>query len=290
MSFFAHLSGVCRSGTYVFIFQFLFSVMLSAEQIKPLLPDAESGRFGEWFSVNDGVMGGVSEGGFLITEENTLRFAGILSLENNGGFASIRTRLATDLPASLMGLRLSVRGDGRSYYLDLRNRRQSSATSFRAPLPTRGGEFEEIIVPLSSFEYTRFGRRLNGPPLMPAEIGSIGFTLADSKEGPFRMEIRSIDLVLTDAVEVASNRTPTALIEKAIERGVPLFNGGNEAACRAVYEIACEALLLLPDLPEGVREDIGASLRELPGDRTEAEKAWRLRYAMDRTLVQLAGD
>ena len=46
----------------------------------------------EWQSVNDGVMGGVSEGKFKITEKKTMEFFGTLSLENNGGFASVRTK------------------------------------------------------------------------------------------------------------------------------------------------------------------------------------------------------
>jgi len=39
--------------------------------------------------VNDGVMGGVSDGRFRVTERQTLEFYGTLSLENNGGFASV---------------------------------------------------------------------------------------------------------------------------------------------------------------------------------------------------------
>ena len=41
-----------------------------------------------WQAVNDGVMGGVSDGRFRVTEGQTLEFYGTLSLENNGGFAS----------------------------------------------------------------------------------------------------------------------------------------------------------------------------------------------------------
>lgn len=45
----------------------------------------------EWQTVNDGVMGGVSQGKFKIIDKKTLEFFGTLSLENNGGFASVRT-------------------------------------------------------------------------------------------------------------------------------------------------------------------------------------------------------
>ena len=54
-------------------------------------PDSER----SWTSVNDGVMGGISRGGFKRTEQKTLLFSGELSLENNGGFASIRTKPRT---------------------------------------------------------------------------------------------------------------------------------------------------------------------------------------------------
>jgi len=39
--------------------------------------------------VNDGVMGGVPDGRFRVTERQTLECYGTLSLENNGGFASV---------------------------------------------------------------------------------------------------------------------------------------------------------------------------------------------------------
>ena len=41
----------------------------------------------QWQAVNDGVMGGVSDGRFRITPDKTMEFSGTLSLENNGGFA-----------------------------------------------------------------------------------------------------------------------------------------------------------------------------------------------------------
>ena len=43
-----------------------------------------------WGIVNDGVMGGISQSNIYLNEENNIIFAGNVSLENNGGFASIR--------------------------------------------------------------------------------------------------------------------------------------------------------------------------------------------------------
>lgn len=59
-------------------------------------PDAAQ----QWQAVNDGVMGGISDGRFRITADQTMEFFGTLSLENNGGFASVRSRPADGLLVS----------------------------------------------------------------------------------------------------------------------------------------------------------------------------------------------
>ena len=48
-----------------------------------------------WYSVDDNVMGGISSGRIMINEEGHGLFEGRISLENNGGFSSIRYILET---------------------------------------------------------------------------------------------------------------------------------------------------------------------------------------------------
>src|ERR1700722_15634407 len=72
-----------------------------------------------WQPVNDSVTGGVSDGRFKITDQGTLEFVGTLSLENNGGFPSVRSR-RSDLGLKLDDpLLIQLRGDGREYLLNL---------------------------------------------------------------------------------------------------------------------------------------------------------------------------
>jgi len=74
-----------------------------------------------WNAVNDGVMGGLSRSYLRRTNQETAVFGGTVSLENNGGFASVRSRVpASDLSA-FTGLAVRVRGDGRTYQLRLRS-------------------------------------------------------------------------------------------------------------------------------------------------------------------------
>ena len=44
-----------------------------------------------WQVVNDGVMGGLSEGKLTPNLAGTMMFSGMLSLENNGGFSTFRS-------------------------------------------------------------------------------------------------------------------------------------------------------------------------------------------------------
>lgn len=147
----------------------------------------------EWQAVNDGVMGGVSEGRFKITDAKTMEFFGTLSLANNGGFASVRSKAKKlDLEKGDT-LVVKIRGDGREYTLNLYPNRSRTAFSYRASVQTMKDEWIEVKVPLDEFEATSFGRVVReAGPVKPEEISSVGFLLGDKKAGPFKLEVESI--------------------------------------------------------------------------------------------------
>ena len=147
----------------------------------------------EWQTVNDGVMGGVSEGQFKITDKKTLEFFGTLSLENNGGFASVRTK------AKKLGLEqgdtliVKVRGDGREYLMNLSVPTIRIAYNYRAMLQTKKDEWIEVEMPLDKFEATSFGQVVkNAGPVNPTSVNGLGCMLSDKQAGPFKIEIESI--------------------------------------------------------------------------------------------------
>ncbi|MCU0791751.1 MAG: CIA30 family protein [Opitutaceae bacterium] len=144
----------------------------------------------DWRVVNDDVMGGVSRSDSR-TQDGSLHFHGVLSLENNGGFASVRRRTAPrDLgPATHVVLR--VKGDGRTYRLQLGTSAQfrRSRIAYQAEFATRAGEWIEARVPLASLVPTYRGENLSGPPLDHAGIEEFGFLLADGRAGAFALEV-----------------------------------------------------------------------------------------------------
>jgi monofunctional biosynthetic peptidoglycan transglycosylase len=143
----------------------------------------------QWQTVNDGVMGGRSDGRFRITDNNTMDFYGTLSLENNGGFASLRSRgtnLGLEKGDSLV---VRVRGDGREYSLNLYTPTRRIAFSYRAKFKSKKDDWIEVHVPLDEFVATSFGRVVRNQPLDPTEVNGLGILLGDKKAGPFKLEI-----------------------------------------------------------------------------------------------------
>jgi len=146
-----------------------------------------------WQAVNDDVMGGVSVGKFKITDKKTLEFFGTLSLANNGGFASVRTKkkkLGLEKGDTLV---VKVRGDGREYEMNLYVPTIQIAYSYRAVFQTQKDKWIEIKLPLDKFYATSFGRVVkNAGQVNPTSVNGIGFMLGDKKAGPFKMEIEWI--------------------------------------------------------------------------------------------------
>jgi uncharacterized surface protein with fasciclin (FAS1) repeats len=392
----------------------------------------------QWISVNDGVMGGVSEGSFRITENKTLEFFGTLSLENNGGFTSIRSRPADMQLDGYDTLAVRVKGDGRPYNLNLRTSSGNAAGSYRAAFKTQKNIWQEVRIPFKDFTYTAYGRRIAGTGSLQAnKIQSVGFTLSDKQAGPFLLEVdwiraengtkaviespeiqtqtASADKDIVDTAVAAGNfntlvaavkaaglvdvlkgkgpltvfapndeafaklpqgtvasllkpenrdtliailtyhvlpgevllgdRSPDTLqgqalgistagsfkvnganviasdimasngvihvidtvlmppsktqtakeaaldvIQLAIQRGVPLFNAGQPAACAAIYEVAVESLLKSSTdaLSDNDRSTLRKALVDMREDQSPSEQAWTLRRALDRVSQSLS--
>jgi len=144
-----------------------------------------------WRSINDGVMGGLSAGGMSQTAAG-LKFSGVISLENNGGFSSVRRPISGDLSGAT-GVRIQVRGDGREYQFRIRQDAGFDGVSWRATFSS-SAEWQQINIPLDRFMPVFRGRLVpQAGPVIPSQIRQIGFLLADKTAGPFELEIRSIE-------------------------------------------------------------------------------------------------
>lgn len=145
-----------------------------------------------WISVDDQVMGGLSASQVETTPEG-LAFSGVVSLEQNGGFASIRAQPREYDLAGAAAFVLRIQGDGQTYKFGLRTDNAFDGVQYQARFATRAGEWLDVVLPITDFQPTFRGRKVtDAPPLDPARIRTFGFLIADRQAGPFRLVIESI--------------------------------------------------------------------------------------------------
>lgn len=172
---------------------------IQAQTMTRLFEFAQSSDTAKWQIVNDGVMGGrsSSQASVVNTEsgEGVMRFAGNLSLENNGGFASVRSR-----PSGSLGLDsgetilLRVKGDGRRYTFNLYTPDRRTAFSYQMQFDTKAGQWTDVRLPVDNFVAHSFGRPMPNMRLSPSRVQSVGILLGDKTPGAFEILIDWINV------------------------------------------------------------------------------------------------
>ena len=156
----------------------------------------------EWYSIDDRVMGGVSRSNFEATNKGLGVFNGTLSLQNNGGFASVRVETdGVDL-SGFDAITIRVRGDGRTYKFCLKTDDSWDGILYQSSFKTKAGKWQEISLPLESFQPMWRGRLIREAGSLSADqIRSFGLMLADKNPGEFKLELDWIAATSENPVE-----------------------------------------------------------------------------------------
>lgn len=142
-----------------------------------------------WFTVDDDVMGGVSSSTTAIIEPNILVFTGTMSLENNGGFSSVRSEWSLMNLSDADGVLLRVLGDGKTYRLRIRTESVGRGISYNAIFQTQPNQWQTLYVPFADMVPTYRGFLMDVGPLDTSTIGSFGFMLSDKQAGAFSFQV-----------------------------------------------------------------------------------------------------
>lgn len=183
----------------VFLFSWQATAVEGAQSMKTLFDFRQASAAEGWRGINDTVMGGVSRGS-MTAATGTAIFAGVLSLENNGGFASVRSEPADFQLAGATGLELRLRGDGKRYKLCVRQDANFDGVLYQSTFDTHAGKWTNVRVRLGDMVATYHGRVLKKEPAVdPKRIKTVGLMIADRQPGDFRLEIESITALGPDS-------------------------------------------------------------------------------------------
>jgi hypothetical protein len=144
-----------------------------------------------WFVVNDTVMGGLSESR-LVVGAHFIEFKGDVSLQNNGGFASVRTPFTLE-NKNAEQLSVVVKGDGKQYQLRLRVDQYLDGPAFVYKFQTTANKTQTLVVTEEDFTLMYRGRAFYADyQLNFDDVRSLGFMISEKQAGKFSLEVQAI--------------------------------------------------------------------------------------------------
>ena len=158
-----------------------------------IIYDFNNGKnINDWLVVDDGVMGGRSLGSFSLVKGGNGLFSGFISLENYGGFSSIRYKKKEVEIDKYKYIVLRVFGDNKFYQLRIKskyNDRHVYVKRFYAK-----NEWEEIKIHLDSMQPQFRGRKLRMRNFNSDSIVEFGILIGNKVEENFSLMIDYISL------------------------------------------------------------------------------------------------
>ena len=147
----------------------------------------------DWVVVDDVVMGGRSTGQFKIDSEGHGVYSGNVSLENNGGFSSLRYQFEKIRTHENSKIVIRLKGDGKQYQFRVKSNRNtyySYTTTFKT-----SGDWENIIIDLKDMYPSFRGRTLNMPHFNENSIEELVFLIGNKKNESFELVLDRIDII-----------------------------------------------------------------------------------------------
>lgn len=146
----------------------------------------------DWLVTDDSVMGGESSGTFKLNADGFGVFSGSVSLENNGGFSSVRYRFDKLKIKGYDKISIKLRGDGKRYQFRIKSN-SGDYYSYISTFST-SGEWQEIEIPIKDMYPSFRGRKLDQPNFSNDYIEEIGFLIGNKKDEKFKLLIDKIEL------------------------------------------------------------------------------------------------
>ncbi|MDD9194558.1 CIA30 family protein [Aliivibrio sp. S3MY1] len=162
-----------------------------SEQQFEMIDFTQPNEHQKWLATNDNVMGGISIGQ-LYYDGKTCRFQGELSLENNGGFSSIK-RSIESLSKEVNTIELILTGDGHTYQLRLTTWKNGERIQYKHDFTTIKGKQQAKTFHLHNFQAVFRGQLLNhAPDLVADDIKHVGFLITNKQTSPFNLNLAQI--------------------------------------------------------------------------------------------------
>ena len=171
---------------------FIMILLFSSLQSNHIFKFSTTANIQDWIVVDDVVMGGESASSFRLNSDGNGVFEGTISLDNNGGFSSVKYRFPKKQIKQFTKVVLRVQGDGKQYQFRIKSD-SGEYYSYISSFLTNGS-WQEIEIALKDFYPSFRGRKLNQPNFSKDAIEEITFLIGNKKKEHFKLLIDQIEL------------------------------------------------------------------------------------------------
>ncbi|WP_281540247.1 CIA30 family protein [Maribacter aestuarii] len=144
------------------------------------------------YIVDDGVMGGLSEGKIIVNQAGNGVFSGYVTTENNGGFSSVRYEMDKKDVSRFSKVVIKLKGDGKEYQFRIKSdasQRYSYVKSFMT-----SGDWELIRLSFNDFIPMFRRNTLKKPNYQGKIMEEVAFLIGNNRKENFTLEIEKIYL------------------------------------------------------------------------------------------------
>jgi len=170
---------------------FLFVIPLGMNPLL-LFDFKEKCDISNWKIVDDGVMGGLSSSTFFVANSGDGIFRGNVTLENNGGFCSVRHFFTPISIKDYSFFSIRLKGDGKKYQFRVKSK-LNDPHSYIYEFQTTT-DWQTIEIPISDLYASFRGRTLDLPNYDGTILSEIAFLIGNKQKENFELRIDKIEV------------------------------------------------------------------------------------------------
>jgi hypothetical protein len=151
----------------------------------------------EWVLLSDNVMGGVTKSKIEYTNNSVLLF-GNISLDNYGGFSSIKTKYKSFDLSKYMGIKIKFKSTNQKFGFTLEDNQNWTQPNYKHAFSAKKDDiWEEVVIYFKDFQEIVIGEPTGN--MMKSEslknIVRMGIMTYEKKEGPFSLEVDYVEFI-----------------------------------------------------------------------------------------------
>jgi len=151
----------------------------------------------DWVMISDNIMGGITKS-TLEYQEDALKLSGNISLDNFGGFSSVKTKFKRIDLSAYKGIRIRYKSNNQKFAFTLEDTQNWTLPNYKGDFfNQKPNEWETSTILFKDFKEYQIGEP-TGEKLEPERLRNIvriGVITTEKKEGPFSLEIDYIEFL-----------------------------------------------------------------------------------------------